>query len=243
MAVLKFATDLENLLLPGKIEEVSVPLLEHILLERDHLFAFLYNEDDGRAAKIIKRLEGINDNLEKDKILLVKCSDENVEEEYGIGFVPRLIYFEHSVPEPFVGDLNKENEILSWISGELAKDEIKSVSRAVLDRLIDKSSSIGVIFVDEENTDEVRIVKELEQIHDELIEKDLKLVQIDDADYEEELGLRELPTLVQFSNDIPNIYHGEESKDAVMEWLVKVSDWLRIRHFFGTLQGGAVPEF
>ena len=28
---------------------------------------------------------------------------------------------------------------------------------------------------------------------------------------------------MQFSNDIPNIYHGEESKDAVMEWLVKVS--------------------
>ena len=67
MAVLKFATDLENLLLPGKIEEVSVPLLEHILAERDHLFAFLYDEDDGRATKIIKKLEGINDNLEKDK--------------------------------------------------------------------------------------------------------------------------------------------------------------------------------
>ena len=47
-------------------------------------------------------------------------------------------------------------------------------------------------------------------------------MQIDDADYEEELGLRDLPTLVQFSNDIPNIYQGEESKDAVMEWLVKV---------------------
>ena len=67
MAVLKFATDLDNLLLPGKIEEVSVPLLEHILAERDHLFALLYDEDDGRAAKIVKRLEGINDNLEKDK--------------------------------------------------------------------------------------------------------------------------------------------------------------------------------
>ena len=48
MAVLKFATDLDNLLLPGKIEEVSVPLLEHVLQERDHLFAFLYDEDDGR---------------------------------------------------------------------------------------------------------------------------------------------------------------------------------------------------
>ena len=53
--------------------------------------------------------------------------------------------------------------------------------------------------------------------------QDLKLVQIDDADYEEELGLKDLPTIVQFSNDIPNIYHGEETKDAVTEWLVKVS--------------------
>ena len=44
-------------------------------------------------------------------------------------------------------------------------------------RLIDKSSSIGVIFVDEENTEELRIVAELEQIHDELMERDLKLVQ------------------------------------------------------------------
>ena len=35
-----------------------------------------------------------------------------------------------------MGDLNKENEILSWISEELAKDEIKSVSRAVLDRSV-----------------------------------------------------------------------------------------------------------
>ena len=76
--MLKFATDLENLLLPGKIEEVSVPLLEHILAERDHLFAFLYDEDDGRAAKIVKRLEGINDNLEKDKgSSLVEFSLEN----------------------------------------------------------------------------------------------------------------------------------------------------------------------
>ena len=55
---------------------------------------------------------------------------------YFYTIVPRLIYFEHSIPEPFVGDLNKENEILSWISGELSKDEIKSVSRAVLDRSV-----------------------------------------------------------------------------------------------------------
>ena len=42
----------------------------------------------------------------------------------------------------------------------------------VYSRLIDKSSSIGVIFVDEENVDEVRIIKELEHIHDELMEQE-----------------------------------------------------------------------
>ena len=41
---------------------------------------------------------------EKDDILLVKCSDEDVEEVYGIGYLPRLIYFEDGVPEPYKGD-------------------------------------------------------------------------------------------------------------------------------------------
>jgi hypothetical protein len=40
----------------------------------------------------------------KDDILLVKCADEDVEEEYGIGYLPRLIYFEGGIPEPYKGD-------------------------------------------------------------------------------------------------------------------------------------------
>jgi hypothetical protein len=222
LSVLKFVTDMDNLLLPDRIEKVSISLLDHIIKEKPHMFAFLYEEDDGRAQKIIKRLEGINDNLENDKVLLVKCSDDNVEDEYGIGFVPRLIYFENGIPEPFLGDLNKENEILSWISEELSKDEIKSVSRAVLDKLIEKADNIGVIFVDEEDEQEARIVSVMVQAHDELLEKELQLVQVDDSDYEEELGLKDLPALVHFSNDIPSIYHGEETQEAIMEWLIKM---------------------
>lgn len=122
--------------------------------------------------------------------------------------MPRLLYFEDHIPEPYIGDLHREGEILRWISEELDKDEIKSVSRAILDRLIDKLDHVGVVFVDDENQDEMKIIAELEEIHDDLRDEDLVLVQIDDEEYEERLGLRDLPTLVHFCQEIPSVYSG-----------------------------------
>lgn len=63
MAVLRFATDLHNIRIPGRIVEVGVSLLEFFMDERKDVFAFLYEEDDGRAKKILQRLEAIDDNL------------------------------------------------------------------------------------------------------------------------------------------------------------------------------------
>ena len=63
MAVLRFATDLHNIRIPGKIAEVGVSLLEFFMDERKDVFAFMYEEDDGRAKKILQRLEAIDDNL------------------------------------------------------------------------------------------------------------------------------------------------------------------------------------
>ncbi len=65
MAVLKFATELNNLKVPGQIAEVGVSLLEFLMDERKDVFAFFYDEDDGRAKKILQRLEAIDDNLVK----------------------------------------------------------------------------------------------------------------------------------------------------------------------------------
>ena len=224
MGILKFLSDLDNLLMPGKIEEVGVPLLEHIIKEREDVFAFLYDETDGRAQKILRELDGIDDNLENDNILLVKCSDKGVAEEYGIGYLPRLIFYEDEIPEPFTGDLHNEGEILNWMADEVTRDEIKSVTRAVLERLVDKLDQIGVVFVDEEDEEEAAIITTLVKIHDDLRDENLVLVQVDDADYEDELGLTDLPMLVSFCNDIPSIYSGPETNEAIMAWLLKVKN-------------------
>ena len=39
-----------------------------------------------------------------------------------------------------------------------------------------------------------------------IIEEELVIVQIDDIDYADQLGLTDPPTLVQFSGFVPNLY-------------------------------------
>ena len=52
-------TDLNHLLLPGKIEEVGVPLLEYFLKEVKDVFVFLYDEEDVRSTIVLAILEEV----------------------------------------------------------------------------------------------------------------------------------------------------------------------------------------
>ena len=219
MAVLKFVTDLNHLMIPGKIEEIGISMLEFLMREKRDVFALLYEEGDGRAKKILQRLESLDEVLDKDGIVLVKCSDFGVEDEYGLGYLPRLIYFEGGVPEPFVGDEQNPDLILKWIQDELQSEEIKEVTKEILDKLNEKFPTVGVIFVDSDNKDEMKIVKELEKNISAIVEEELVIVQVDDADYAEQLGLKDPPTLVQFSGYVPNLYRGPETANAIIRWL------------------------
>ena len=68
-------------------------------------------------------------------LIRIKCSDDDVEEIYGLGYLPRLVYFEGGVPEPFVGDEQNIDEILKWIRDEMKSEEIKKVTKEILDKL------------------------------------------------------------------------------------------------------------
>ena len=224
MAVLKFVTDLNNLLIPGKIEETGISMLEFLMKERNDVFALLYQEGDGRAKKILQRLEKIDEDLDKDDIILVKCSDEGVEDEYGLGYLPRLVYFERGVPEPFVGDEQNPDEIKKWIQDELKSEDIKEVTKEILDKLNEKFETLGAIFVDSDNAKEAKIIRDLESNLDSIVNEELTIVQIDDPDYAEQLGLTDPPTLVQFSGDVPNLYSGPENANAIVQWLARLKE-------------------
>ena len=157
-------------------------------------------------------------------LIRIKCSDDDVEEIYGLGYLPRLVYFEGGVPEPFVGDEQNIDEILKWIRDEMKSEEIKKVTKEILDKLKEKFDIIGTVFVDSDNKYEMKIIKELEKNISDIIEADLVIVQIDDSDYADQLGLTDPPTLVQFSGDVPNLYRGPETATAIIKWLSFLKD-------------------
>ena len=220
MSILKWLTDLDNLRIEGRIEEVGITMLEMIIDKEEDVFALLYEEGDRRAMKIINELEGIDDNLENDKITMVKCSDEGVDDHFGIGYLPRLVYFDKGIPEMFSGAEVNEAEVLGWISNQLKSNVIHLVTRAVAEMMILKNDHVGLIFIDDEDADGLDIVDELEKDMFTINDEELIIVQIDDPEFAEELGIS-LPSIVHFTEEIPNVYKGSmEDKEEVLKWLV-----------------------
>jgi hypothetical protein len=71
-----------------------------------------------------------------------------------------------------------ERAILRWVGAKLKEDKIKSVTRNVLDKLIEKFPHIGVVFVDDENKAELEIINQLESGIDVIRQEELVVVQV-----------------------------------------------------------------
>ena len=87
--------------------------------------------------------------------------------------MPRLVYFEGGVPEPFVGDEQNPNEILDWIKEELKSQDIKEVTKEILDKLNEKFDTVGVVFVDPDNKEQAKIISGLVSKLDKIVEEEL----------------------------------------------------------------------
>ena len=66
----------------------------------------------------------IDDELEDAGVNILKCSDEDVDSEYGVGYLPRFVHFQSGVPKPFNGDESNKDMVSQWIRKELATNEI-----------------------------------------------------------------------------------------------------------------------
>jgi hypothetical protein len=71
-----------------------------------------------------------------------------------------------------------ERAILRWVGAKLKEDKIKSVTRNVLDKLIEKFPHVGVVFVDDENKAELEIINQLESGIDVIRQEELVVVQV-----------------------------------------------------------------
>ena len=119
-SVFSWLVDKETIEIPGRIEEVGRTMLARILEDERDVLCFFYEDEEARALNgIFKVLETIDDELEGNDVEFVKCSDEEIEEEYALDKLPALVYFENKIPIEFDGNLNDGTDTLSWILEEL----------------------------------------------------------------------------------------------------------------------------
>lgn len=61
------------------------------------------DKDDNQDKKILNELENIDDDLEKEGIVIVKMDDDKEAKEFGIDDLPALVYFENKLPAIYEG--------------------------------------------------------------------------------------------------------------------------------------------
>lgn len=65
------------------------------------------------------------------------------------------------------------------------------------------------------------VLGELEKIDDDCDKHGIQFVKIEDPDAAKEFGIDQIPALVYFEKEIPNLYDGDlENEDEILEWLV-----------------------
>ncbi|GFY48898.1 protein disulfide-isomerase [Trichonephila inaurata madagascariensis] len=204
-----------------EIEEVTDKLLLAMVKKHDQVAVLFY--DATSDSHVIHELEKIDDEADQQGIVFLKTSDIAAAEKFGIEYLPALVFFYDGMPNIYPGDIKDEDEVLEWLITQLTKDEIEDVTEKMLLYLVDSSPNLAALFYDEDAAVSAVVLKELENIDDELSEQGIPFVKISDYSLAKQFGLNdELPILVYFENKIPSVYEGDLTIEAdVLEWLIK----------------------
>ncbi|KFM83632.1 Hypothetical protein disulfide-isomerase, partial [Stegodyphus mimosarum] len=170
------------------------------------LAVLFYDIESRRSQRILEELESIDDDCDRHGIPFVKIDDDKVASEYGLETLPALVYFENKMPNFYQGDLTKEDDVLEWLIKQTSSDEIEDVTDKVLQHMIKKTHELAVLFYDNDDEASSAILQELENIDDDADKLGIPFVKIDDPELAEAYGIRNLPTLVFFENQVPNFY-------------------------------------
>ncbi|XP_071051431.1 uncharacterized protein [Onthophagus taurus] len=206
----------------SEIPDITDEMMD-ILIERTKYLAVLfYDKDDKQDIRVLNELENIDDELEKEGIVIVRIDNDAEAKEFGIDHLPTLVYFEDKIPSIYEGDLMNEDEVLKWLIEQKSTATIEEVTDEILEDLIEEHEYVVVYFSGSCDSGEHcdNILEELENIDDELDETGIIFVTTEDQSFAKKHGIKSFPKLVFFRNKEPLIYGGDiEDEDEVLAWL------------------------
>lgn len=131
---------------------------------------------------MLNELENIDDELEKEEIVIARLDNAEEAREYGLDHLPALVYFENEIPAIYEGDLMNEEEVLEWLKLQKYSATIEEVTDEILQDLIEEHEYVCVYFSGacEEGEKCDKILDDLENIDDELDEAGIIFVTTED---------------------------------------------------------------
>ncbi|RWS17098.1 thioredoxin-like protein 1, partial [Dinothrombium tinctorium] len=207
-----------------EIEEVTDKMLDALIERTPHIAVLFYNSKDKKNSAILKELEHIDDDCDRNGIAFVKTDDLEAAEKYHVlDKLPAIVFFENEVPAIYEGDISNEDNVLKWLIEQQSTVEIEDINSRTLSSMIKTSASVAVLFYDSDSPKSAAVLKELENIDDDTDKYDIPFVKIDDDKLAKEFGINdELPIIVYFENKVPTVYEGDlQKEEEVLEWLVK----------------------
>ncbi|XP_037806646.1 uncharacterized protein LOC119600472 isoform X4 [Lucilia sericata] len=222
---------LEWLILQKKtatIEEVTDEILTNLVNDHEYVVVFFSGpcEPGEKCDKTLNALETIDDELDETGIIFVTTEDTGIAKKLNIKSYPQLVFFRNRDPLHFTGDLEDEDEVLSWITDEDTLEipgKIEDVNVKMLDKILAENEHVVVFFYDEDDKKSLKILNELENIDDECEEKNIDFVKTSDDDVEKEYDLPGLPALAFYRNKFRTIYTGDLMKEEeILEWVLEL---------------------
>ncbi|KAJ8675217.1 hypothetical protein QAD02_011003, partial [Eretmocerus hayati] len=204
------------------IEDVTDEMLDMVIDKMPYVAVLFYDKDQKKSAKVLTELENIDDDCDEHNIAFVKIDDAEEAKEYGIDEFPTLVLFEKKIPHVYDGDLANEDQLLGWLLHQKKHSEIPEVTDEMMEKLIETTPYLAVLFYDKDDKQDIRILNELENIDDELAKEGIIIIRVDNDAEAKEYGIDHLPTLVYFEDKIPALYEGDLlNEDEVLKWLIE----------------------
>ncbi|XP_054718538.1 uncharacterized protein LOC129227940 [Uloborus diversus] len=208
------------------IEEVNDEILEDMIKEYEYVLVFFAPDGCPDCEKILTELENIDDETDDHGIMFVTTDQLTIAKKQAkVNKFPAVVLFRNGVPIVYKGNLKDEDALLKWVTSEEAldiPDKIEEVNTRMLDKLLDTSPYVAVLFYKEGNPECDKVLAELENIDDDAETFDIDFVKISDPEITEEYSIVSFPTLVFFRKRFPQFYEGDlMDEEKALKWLVE----------------------
>merc|ERR1711874_385020 len=201
--ILDFLSSPDALDVPGQIEDVTAAQLEVLVQQENYLAVFFYTGNK-KSDEVMNGLAKVDDYCGKLHIGIVKINDLELVTEYNLGELPALVYYRHSIPILYEGELTADDDILEWLiqnrnSGD-EEDIIEEVEFKSLEAMVSAVENIAVLFYNSKSSKMDQILESMETIDDDCDTRGVHFVKIADPAAAYHYGISTLPTLVYFKN-------------------------------------------